>query len=330
MSKKFILLRPLFLLFLALNLLLIGAGFYLSTWFKPVDPTAQTTVAFVIPKGQSLTKIGERLTEAGLIRSPWAFRFLVKKDNLGNKIQAGSFKLSPSMTLDTIGKTLTTGTEDVWVTIQEGWRKEEIAESLVRQNFTEFDAAEFLELAEDSEGKLFPDTYLVPKQITAKQFFDLLTKTFDRKIMTLNLEESGTGLSTDELIILASIVEREGLGIENMRYVAGILQNRLKIGMPLQVDASLQYAGGYSKSDKTWWPEPLAKDKEINSLFNTYLNPGLPPGAICNPGLEAIKAVANPIESDYLYYLHDGGGVGHYATTYEGHLSNINKYLRPW
>lgn len=328
MPKKKAPIKIIFTLFIVLILLGLSGALYVISWFRPANPKDETVQQFVIPKGQAINLIGTRLQEAGLIKNSLAFRLIVKKDNLSNKIQAGSFKLNPSMSLTKIAQTLTTGTQDNWVTLQEGWRKEEIAESISRQDFPAFDEQEFLELAKDAEGKLFPDTYLVPLQINAQQFYDLLTKTFERKVASLELDKNKVGMTSEEIIILASLVEREGRGVTDMRNVAGILLNRLEIEMALQVDATLQYANGYDQIQKTWWREPLAKDKEINSPFNTYLNAGLPPTPICNPGLDAIKAVMNPIESDNLYYLHDLSGIGHYAQTYEQHLANINKYLR--
>lgn len=328
MPKKLALLKPLLILFVVTNLILVGAGFYIMTWFGPVDPNNKTDQQFAIPKGQAIAKIGERLEEAGLIKNALAFRWIVKKDGLDNKIQAGSFKLNPALSTSEIAKTLTTGTQDSWVTLQEGWRKEEIAESLARQNFSHFESEDFLILAAESEGKLFPDTYLIPQQMSAQQFYDLLINTYERKVGPLNLGNNNFELSEHEILTLASLVEREGRGVTDMRNVAGILLNRLEIGMALQVDATLQYANGYDLIQKTWWREPTALDKETVSAFNTYLNPGLPPTPICNPGLDAIQAVLNPIPSDNLYYLHDMSGIGHYAQTYEEHLANINKYLR--
>lgn len=328
MPKKFARLKPLFVSLFLIGVVLIGATVYLATWFQPVNPDDRSDRQFVIPRGQTLTTIGQRLKNAGLLKNTLAFRLMVKKNNLGHKIQAGSFKLSPSMSVAKIAQTLTMGTEDSWITIQEGWRAEEIAESLARQNFTNFNQAEFVRLVKDSEGKLFPDTYLIPLQISAQQLYDLLLKTYDRKVGPLNLSENDFNLNEQEVIILASLVEREGRGVTDRRNVAGILLNRLEIDMALQVDATLQYATGYDQDQKTWWREPLAKDKEIASPYNSYLTPGLPPTPICNPGLDAIQAVLNPVESDNLYYLHDLSGVAHYARTYEEHLANINKYLR--
>jgi UPF0755 protein len=328
MPKKLSLIKTFFVIFFSTNILLIIAGFYVASLFKAIDPNSTLEQQFVIPKGQSITKIGTRLKEDKLIKNEFIFKLVVKKENLENKIQAGSFKLSPHMNLLEITNSLTTGTEDAWVTIQEGWRKEEIAESMVRQGFEFFDQDEFLELAKYDEGKLFPDTYLVPQQISARQFYNLLINTFNKKISELEDDINNSGKNLDEILIMASLVEREGKGYQNLRYVAGILWNRIDIGMALQVDATLQYAKGYSSIYKTWWGEPTAQDKEVESPYNTYLNAELPPGPISNPGLDALQATLNPIQSDYLYYIHDKSGKGHYATSYDGHLENINNYLR--
>lgn len=328
MPKKTSPLKLVFVILIVAILALAGIGLYVANLFEPTNPNDTAEQQFVIPKGQSIIKIGERLQEAGLIKNVLAFRLIVKKDNLSNKIQAGSFKINKAMTLSEIAQTLTTGTQDSWVTLQEGWRNEEIAESIARQNFSQFDKDEFIKLAKGSEGKLFPDTYLVPLQITAEQFYSLLTNTYERKVAALDLTDNPQNLTANQVLILASLVEREGRGVQDMRNVAGILMNRLEINMALQVDATLQYANGYDQTQKTWWKEPLAKDKETISPYNTYLNAGLPPTPICNPGLDAIQAVLNPVPSDNLYYLHDSTGLGHYAKDYDEHLANINKYLR--
>jgi len=293
---------------------------YLAYLFSPVNQKEAEESRFAIPKGQSISQIGDRLQEQKLIKSSLFFKIFIKISAAENKIQAGSFLLSPQMNLGQIIEELGKGSEDSWVTIPEGWRREEIAESLSRQEFTAFDQLEFLSLSKDYEGQLFPDTYLLPKEITAEAFFNLLTNTFTQKTKDLSWEEAD--------LILASIIEREGKGYEEMRQIAGVLNNRLKIGMPLQADATLQYLKGFNKNEKSWWSPPLATDKELKSPYNSYLNPGLPPSPICNPGLDALKAALNPATHSYLYYLHDSSGKIYYARDYETHLSNINKYLQ--
>jgi UPF0755 protein len=144
-----------------------------------------------------------------------------------------------------------------------------------------FDKTEFLALTEAKEGRLFPDTYLIPKQVTVQGLVAILEATYQKRVIQ-GLEKSiaTSAKSLDEVIILASILEREAGDKLQMRQVAGVLENRLKIKMPLQVDATLQYAKGYNQAEKTWWATPLAIDKQLNSPYNTYLYPGLPPGPL--------------------------------------------------
>lgn len=138
-----------------------------------------------------------------------------------------------------------------------------------------------------------------------------------------------SGLTLDEVITLASIVEREGRTADDRPIIAGILLKRLKADWPLQADATLQYALGYQAREKTWWKKALTNDdKNFRSPYNTYLNPGLPPRPIANPGIESMKAVIYPKDTEYWYYLHDPTGAVHYAATIEEHNANVKTYLR--
>jgi UPF0755 protein len=153
---------------------------------------------------------------------------------------------------------------------------------------------------------------------------------FDKKVTAaMRLDAAKTGITFDQTITLASLVEREGRTDADRPMIAGILLNRLHQKMPLQVDATLQYALGYQPFEKSWWKKELTDDdKKINSAYNTYANPGLPPGPIANPGLASIKAAIYPTATDYLYYLHDSTGAIHYAKTVEEHNANVRKYLQ--
>ncbi len=304
----------------------IGFGLWA---LQPVTTAATAKQRFVIPRGQAIKIIAQRLADEGLIRQPLAFQVYLKLNNLESKIQAGSFELSASSSASDIARRLTMGTDDIWVTIPEGWRKEEIADSLARQELPFFDKEAFLELAAASEGQLFPDTYLVSRDATAESIYYLLTNTFEQKVVKgLADELAASTHSLDEIIIMASLLEREATGSEQMKHVAGILWNRIEIGMPLQVDATLQYSKGYDKAQQSWWSQPLAADKQLNSPYNTYKNPGLPLGPIANPGIEAIQAAIAPAKVDDLFYIHDRSGQMHYAKTLEQHNANVQKYLR--
>ena len=303
---------------------------YLYTLFLPVQSSVAETVRFVIPKGQAISIIGQRLEEAGLIKNSLVFKAIVKVNRLEQSIQAGSFDIAPSSNTGEIAKLLTSGTQDVWVTILEGWRTEEIAESLESQELDTFDPVIFAEIAKDSEGMLYPDTYLIPREMSTENIHSMLLNTFERKIIQgLADEISSSHRSFEDVLIMASLVEREARNYEQMRKVAGILWNRIDLGMALQVDATLQYSSGYNSAQQTWWAPPTVAQKQIDSKFNTYLHPGLPPKPIANPGIDAIKATLLPSESDDLYYIHAVDGTMYTAATLEQHSANINKYLRP-
>lgn len=318
-------------LFLLL-LILVGGGvlFYLAQqMLQPVDASQTETVSFEVPKGQPITRIGERLTEQGLIRHPLVFRLMVRQLNAANKIQAGTFELSPSMTPEELIAGMSQGTDDVWIKLLEGWRREEMAESIASLELPEFDEEEFLELTDGLEGYLFPDSYLIQRGYTTEQIVNLLTDTFEQKVeVGLKDEIAEFGKSLEDVVVMASIIEREARGDEQMRMVSGVLWNRMDIGMALNVDATLQYIKGYDRVQKSWWAPPLAVDKERESPYNTYKYAGLPPAPIANPSLGAIKAALNPAETEYFYYLHDPTGRIHYGVTLDEHNVNVQRYLR--
>lgn len=296
---------------------------------SPIDPQDASKRAFIVPKGRSVTWIGNGLQEKGFIRSSVVFRIEVTRLGLGSSLQAGTFELSPSMSPAEIAQALTQGANDVWITVLEGWRSEEIAAELSSTLGESFDTQEFLRLAKLAEGTLYPDTYLIPKTTTPVQAVQLLTRTFAEKTGE-EWEQlvRDSGKSREEVIVMASLIQREAKTLPTMRMISGILWKRLREGWPLQVDATLQYIKGYSEKEKTWWPIPLGADKNLPGPYNTYANMGLPPKPICNPGLSALKAAANPQENDYWFYISDLQGNMHYAVTLQEHNQNVDRYLR--
>ena len=305
-------------LVLAGLLILIVAFIGFFSWYqlsiKPADPKITTTQVFVIPQGQSTATIGNRLKKASLIKSDFAFKLMVDRMNYSNKLQAGDFQLSPSMNLEAIIESLTHGSLDFWITFPEGLRVEEIAEKITKKtaNFTQ---NEFILIAKPYEGRLFPDTYLIPQTASAQDVVDLLVDTFNQKSPTQD----------KTAIILASLIEREAKHDKDRPLVASVLYNRINIGMALQIDATVQYILG---KPGNWWPKDLSfEDLKTPSPYNTYQNSTLPPRPIANPGLAVLKAATNPANTDYLYYISDSAGNNHYATDLAGHNSNIEKYL---
>lgn len=294
-----------------------------SNLFSPLDLQDTQVEQFIVPKGAGATTIAYKLQKQGLIKSPLAFRIAVYRDGLVDRIQAGSFNLSPSQTPSEIAFALTQGRLDSWVTIPEGFRLEQIAETVSSELGVNED--EFLAVSDGLEGMLFPDTYLVPSGASAKKILDIMLANYTKKLAPLQLKIRKSPLSEQEVLTLASIIERETLSDSEKPTVAGILLKRMDNNWALQVDATLQYIKG-SSSD--WWPTPYAQDKELISPYNTYLNQGLPPAPIANPGLESIQAVLNPKNSNYWFYIHDNNGKIHYGETTEDHSNNISRYLR--
>jgi UPF0755 protein len=301
-----------FFFFLAFAALLFGVY---RQQLKPTDPRSQEEVVFVIPQGQNASTIASRLQRDGFIRNSLVFKLLLNRYDLSSRLQAGSFRLSKSMNLDTIIQALTHGSLDFWITFPEGLRVEEYAQRLNKE--VNIDVDEFILAAKPYEGQLFPDTYLIPQTATAQDVVDILLTTFSGKSPT---EDPDT-------IIIASLIEREAKHAVDRSLVSSVIHNRLRIGMPLQIDATVQYILG---NDKLWWKNNLTRaELQTTSPFNTYLNPGLPPRPIVNPGLAALEAAVNPATTDYLYYISDSGGFNHYATDLDGHNQNIAEYLNP-
>jgi UPF0755 protein len=309
---------------------MVVAGWISWLWWNDsiseVDPGDSKPLVFIVNRGDGVKTIAANLYQQNIIRSPTGFYLLVKLLGIERQLQAGDFRLNRSMDATSIARELTHGILDLWVTMLEGWRKEEVATKLAKD--IDIPEQEFLKYA--TEGYMFPDTYLIPRDATPAGVVKMFTDNFDKKV-TVQMREDAKklGFTLDEVMILASLVEKEGKTAEDRPIIAGILEKRLKAGWPLQVDATIQYAIGYQPIEKTWWKKELtADDLKMKSPYNTYLNPGLPPAPICNPGLESIMAVIYPEDSDYWYYLHDLSGVVHYAKTIDEHNANSTKYLQ--
>ena len=312
--------------FVVLILLLLGSWLWWIDGTSPVAPLDPKPIMFVVRQGDGVRTIAANLANQNLIRSSTAFFVLVKIMGLEKSLQAGDFRLNRALGADEIASELTHGYLDVWVTTLEGWRNEEIANQLAKD--LDIPEGEFLKVAQ--EGYMFPDTYLIPRDASAAAIANIFRSTFDQKITEqMKVDAQKQGLTVEEVIILASIVEREGRTSEDRPVIAGILLKRLNADWPLQADATLQYALGYQATEKSWWKKSLTtEDKKIRSAFNTYLNPGLPPRPISSPGLASLKAVIYPQESAFWFYLHDNDGNVHYAATIEEHNENIARYLQ--
>lgn len=302
-------------------IILIG-GFFLwwTNGTSPADAKDLSKQTFIIKRGEGVRSIANHLKKGGFIKDSIVFFLLVKQMGIEKNIQAGSYTLSPSQNARDIAKSLTVGTQDVWVTIPEGKRAEEIAD-ILSANLPSYDESWRAQLVEN-EGYLFPDTYLFPKEATIDMVISTMRNTFDQRFAQV---QNSTNLSKEELVILASMIEREAKHEEDRPLISSVMHNRLVLGMALQIDATIQYAKG--RIGNNWWaPVTAVEYKLVVSPYNTYLQPGLPPGPISNPGLSSLQAAADPTDTDYLYYISDKNGVNHYARTIDQHNANIKKY----
>ncbi|MBI2022401.1 endolytic transglycosylase MltG [Candidatus Daviesbacteria bacterium] len=315
------------LLLVGLIIFLIYAGMsYWNFLNSPLNKNGQLK-AFVVQKGEGVSSIGDRLERGGFIRSSLAFQVSYQFSQQ-KRIEAGDFKLSPDMSVKEILENFSRGSVDKWTTLIEGWRVEEMAKKLNQELGIKND--EFLSEAKQYEGYLFPDTYLFNPKAKISDIVSTLRNNFDSKFSDeLKNKIKQKGLSEEEGVVLASIVEREARSDKVRTEVASVLLKRFKLGMKLDADATVQYAKDSialknGRLDKFWQPISRADYSGVVSPYNTYLNNGLPPTPISNPSLSSLKAVANADPSTpYLFYYHDSKGNSYYAKTIEEHNRNI-------
>lgn len=328
-----------------------GLGLYLLLRQGDLQQPAGTDpspVTFTIHPGQSVMEVAQALEEAGLIRDAFLFRAYVRYHGLDREIEAGEYTLRKMMTIPQIAEALRSGRRAEWtVRIREGLRLEEVAEVIAAQ--THLSASAILAAARDGarwraefpflvdlppgatlEGYLFPDTYRLARDATAEDMIRRMLENFGRKVTPERIAAArARGLTLHQVVTLASIVEREAVLPEERPLIASVFLNRLALGMKLDADPTVQYALGYQPDQRTWWKSPLTLDDlQVDSPYNTYRYPGLPPGPIANPGLASIEAVLNPAETDYLYFMADciqRDGRHWFARTQEEHLRNFNR-----
>jgi len=297
---------------------------------------------FPVELGEPAFLVIERLTDAGLIRNGEALHDYLQYSGLDTTLQAGDYQLSPAMNAVQIALTMQDATPaQVDFTILPGWRMEEIAASLAtsgleisdqefisyaRQPISGYQFAEDNPIGSTMEGFLYPGTYQLSRELSIESFIDTLLSNFNSSLTPELVQGFALqGLDVYQSVTLASIIEREAVVDEEMPLIASVFLNRLKAGIKLDSDPTVQYALGYNEARNTWWTNPLSlQDLEIDSPYNTYLYPGLPPGPIANPGITALQAVALPEESPYYYFRAacDGSGRHVFAQTFEEHVGN--------
>lgn len=310
-------------LIVLLVLIIGGLGAWWINGIMPADPSNPKTQSFEVSQGEGVREIANNLKSQGLIKDPIIFFLLIKQKGVGEKIQAGEFQLSPSMSAGKIADELQLATDDVRVTIPEGKRAEEIA-AIFKDRFQNYQPSWDQQLIAQN-GYLFPDTYSFHKESDITTIISTMEDNFAKKYTVISNGQS-TKLTKAQIVTIASIVEREAKFPQDRPLVASVILNRLNAGMPLQVDATVQYAIG---SPSNWWPTLTDSGNNIapSSPYNSYTNTGLPPTPISNPGVEALKAVINAPQTNYLYYVTDPKtGINHYEETGDEHNADIQKY----
>ncbi len=287
-------------------------------------PGSGKKVEVTIEKGESTKMIGAKLGEKNLIGSDLFFYLYMKFKE--KTIKPGDYLLPNNLSIVKIAGILENGEHQVKkIIIPEGWRREQIAAYLADQ--AKINPDEFMSKTKDLEGKLFPDTYDLTDEPTADEVIKKMTDDYASRI-------SGLSVSNDMLII-ASIVEREAANDAERADIAGVFTNRLAKGMKLEADPTVQYQkdnDNYPKvgilNFKFWQKLTNGDIKNIKGPFSTYQNAGLPPAPICNPGLASIKAALTPSKHNYLYFLHGTDGKIYFAATEADHNANKAKYLK--
>ncbi len=296
----------------------------LGMYFTSAPTHDATEKRITIPEGASATTVSRLLAQAEIIRSPFIFSLYIRLLGAEAKLLPGIYVFQEPQSAYEVARSFLGAnhrTPPIKVTIPEGATLADF-DRIISDAHPTIAAGEILAAAQHKEGVLFPDTYLLSEGDTAADITLLLTRTYEEKLQPLEADIATSGLSREDVIILASLIEKEGKSEESMRIISGILRKRLAIDMPLQVDATYAYALGKTSAELT--EEELRAD----SPWNTYSKKGLPPSPIGSPGLKAIDAVLHPIETEYLYYLSDSDDVFHFATTFDEHKRNKALYLR--
>ena len=343
--------------------LLIFSGVYFS-WtmvtdiFQPVNTNQGKTVAIVVQSGDTGLQIADELQAKGLIRNALAFRIWARIKGLDTHLQAGAYNLNTGMTIDAIiGQLLNAQPDDYIVSIPEGLRIEQTSHRLGAAGLPRFKTQEFLNYTKNPaqfpdaakypilksipsgnsmEGLLFPDTYLIPVNATARDVVNLMLTEFTDKVQQNHLEVMAkkNNMSLYQMVILASIVEREVIFEKDRPLVASVYWNRIyrqnaeTVGL-LDADPTVQYARDSQPGTTIYW-QPLnnvGASIAPNSPWNTYVNKGFPPTPICSPGLASMIAASSPATTDYYFFLSKKDGTNVYAKNQAEFAADQQKYL---
>ncbi len=306
------------------SILIIAFSFFI---FVAISKSQPKEVVFVPYTGDTDSFIA-KLEKEGLISNGFSKIVLYSMLKLRGGVEPGGYEFSRGMGAVSTALSLDEP-KYKYILIFDGFRKGQIAQVMGEKlNWDEEKTEEFSDVpplcpATGQEGYLASGTYLIHIEEDIDVVEQTMQQTFRDVLTELGVSEND--ISIPQVITIASLIQREAGGKSDMRLISGIIDKRLKIGMPLQIDATLQYIRG---SEKNWWPVPRSEDKRLDSPFNTYQNTGLPPAPIATPSKDAIYAALNPMDTDCLFYLHDNRRNIHCATNYEQHKRNIRSYLK--
>ncbi len=313
---------------------LAGIGLWLRAQFADTSLPANPTLV-VVPNGASGGSIAALLERAGVVRSAVAFEVLARVHGEQNAMRAGAFRFAPHERARDVLAQLTGGGAPfaTWVTVPEGFTNAQIAETLAAHGFGSATALRttfargsltFDERPTPSlEGYLFPETYLVPHGASPNRIASLMTAEFQRRLPPDAFSSArALGMTIPQIVTLASLVEREAKADDERALMAGVYYNRLRRGMTLDVDATIEYTFPSHHDVIT------LRDLRNDSPYNTYRRAGLPPTPICNPGLPSLLAALHPKASDYLYYVYAGNGRSVFSRTLAEQNANAARYLR--
>jgi UPF0755 protein len=295
-------------------------------------PRTETVV--IVPAGASGHDVARLLQSSGIIGSAAQFELLARVKRQQSAMKAGEFDFAPHLSMAQVLRQVVAGGRQVavWVTIPEGFTAKEIARTLAAHALGQAAAfqAVFLHThfdidgvrAPTLEGYLFPDTYLIPTNAAPAQIAGILTDQFRKELPAdATVQAKHLGYSVPQIVTLASLIEREAKADDERALMAGVYYNRLRLGMPLEVDATIEYTFAHHKDTITY--ADLARD----SPYNTYKHTGLPPTPIANPGRPSLVAALHPRKSGYLYYVYMGNGHHAFSRTLAEHNANVARYL---
>jgi UPF0755 protein len=315
---------------------LIAVGLGSLAWLVDGDRRLpQAPVVVDIAPGSSLASIAAQLRQEGVVSSAHAFSLYLRSRHDTGSLQAAEYDFPAHQSMRDVAAILIAGGHpaNIWVTLPEGYTARQIAQRLAAAGLVSVPA--FMDVvihthlrfgrttSRGLEGFLFPDTYLIPRHASVTSIITLLTNQLLRELPPHALQAAHRlGYSIPQIVTIASMVEREAKVDDERRTMAGVYYNRLRIGMPLEVDATIEYALPQHKNALS------LRDLKLNSPYNTYRYHGLPPTPIANPGRKSLLAAFCPAKTEYLYYVYRGGGRHQFSHTLDEQQAAERKYLR--